>query len=57
MLAAVPPLVPVDELVGMLTGPPDPELGHDPAADYARIRCPVLLQWRAQDTSVPVEAS
>ena len=57
MLSAVPPLAPVEELVQMLSGDGDPELGHDPTLDYARVRCPVLLQWGAQDTSVPVDVS
>jgi pimeloyl-ACP methyl ester carboxylesterase len=57
MLSAVPPLGPVEELVQMLSGDGDAELGHDPAVDYARVRCPVLLQWGAQDTSVPVDVS
>jgi dienelactone hydrolase len=57
MLSAVPPAVAVGDLVGQLTGAPDPELNHDPAADWARIRCPILLQWGADDTSVPVEDS
>jgi pimeloyl-ACP methyl ester carboxylesterase len=57
LVSAVPPMAPVDELVRMVSGQPDPELGHDPATDYARVRCPVLLQWGTEDTSVPVEPS
>lgn len=56
-LSAVPPLGPVHELVAALSGQPDPELDHDPAGDYARMRCPLFLQWGADDTSVPVELS
>ena len=41
----------------MVVGPPDPELGHDPVVDYAKIRCPLFLQWGAQDTSLPAEES
>jgi dienelactone hydrolase len=57
IVSAVPPLVPVDQIVGMLAGPPDPELDHDPVTDYAQTRCPVLLQWGEQDTSVPAQVS
>jgi pimeloyl-ACP methyl ester carboxylesterase len=57
LLSPVPPLVSVDELVGEFAGRPDPELGYDPVADYARSRCPLFLQWGADDTNVPVEVS
>jgi pimeloyl-ACP methyl ester carboxylesterase len=36
---------------------PDPELDYDPAADYQRIHCPVLLQYGANDLNVPVPES
>ncbi|MFB9235248.1 alpha/beta hydrolase family protein [Plantactinospora siamensis] len=57
MLSAVPPLAPVDELVPMLVGEADPELGHDPVEDYARVRCPTLHQWGGADTNVPARLS
>ena len=57
MLSPIPPLIPVAELVGMLSAERDLQLGHDPAVDYARISCPVFLQYGADDTSVPVDAS
>ena len=41
----------------MLSGDPAPELMHDPMPDYAQFNCPVILQFGADDTSVPVEAS
>jgi pimeloyl-ACP methyl ester carboxylesterase len=41
----------------MLSVERDPQLSYDPAADYARITCPIFLQYGADDTSVPVEAS
>ncbi len=57
MLSPIPPLIPVADLVAMVASERDAEVAHDPAADYARIGCPVLLQYGADDTSVPVEAS
>src|SRR5262245_53877526 len=57
MLSPVPPTVDVDQLVKMLARDPQPELTYDPVADYARIRCPIVLQYGSQDTSVPVAAS
>ena len=57
MLSPVPPMLPAAELVDMLAGEPDPELPHDPVDDYRNVTCPVLLQYGAEDTSVPVEPS
>ncbi|HEY1488629.1 MAG TPA: alpha/beta fold hydrolase [Micromonosporaceae bacterium] len=57
MLSPFPPPLPMAELVAMLVAENDPEVGYDPAADYARIRCPILLQYGGRDTSVPVQAS
>jgi len=57
MLSPVPPQVPVADLIGMLIGQPSPELAHDPAGDYRRLRCPVFLQYGSLDTSVPVTVS
>ena len=57
MLSPVPPLMPVAELVAMLGEAPDPEVTYDPITDYARICCPVFLQYGSDDTSVPVEVS
>ena len=57
MLSAVPPMLDVAELIAMVSGEPEPQLLYDPAADYARMRCPVLLQYGPLDTSVPVDAS
>ncbi len=57
MLSPVPPLMPVTDLVAMLGEANDPEVSYDPAADYARIECPVFLQYGSEDTSVPVQAS
>jgi pimeloyl-ACP methyl ester carboxylesterase len=54
MLSPIPPLLPARELVDMLAGEPDPELMHDPFEDYRKVRCRVLLQYGAEDTSVPV---
>jgi pimeloyl-ACP methyl ester carboxylesterase len=56
-MSAVPPLVPVAQLLEMLPGDPDPEVLYDPALDYARLRCPVFLQYGSEDVSVPVDAS
>ena len=41
MISPVPPAMPVDELVEMLSAERDPQLAHDPALDYARITCPI----------------
>ncbi len=57
MLSPVPPLMPVAELLATLGDGVNPELTHDPAVDYARIDCPVFLQYGSDDTSVPVEVS
>jgi pimeloyl-ACP methyl ester carboxylesterase len=57
MLSAVPPMLDVAELIAMVSTEPAPQLLYDPATDYARIRCPVLLQYGPLDTSVPVDAS
>ena len=57
MLSPIPPLLPARELVEMLAGDPDPELMHDPFEDYRKVECPVLLQYGAEDTSVPVRRS
>ena len=57
MLSPIPPLLPARVLVEMLAGDPDPELMHDPFEDYRKVRCPVLLQYGAEDTSVPVRPS
>ncbi|MGH3492092.1 MAG: alpha/beta hydrolase family protein [Sciscionella sp.] len=57
MLSPIPPPIPPTDLVQMLASERDPQVGHDPAADYRRITCPILLQYGADDTSVPVEAS
>ncbi len=57
MLSPVPPQIAADDLVGMVGGVGDPELDHDPAADYAKVRCPVVLIWGEHDTSIPVNVS
>lgn len=57
MISPIPPQIPVDDLVAMLSAERDPQLAYDPVADYARITCPIFLQYGANDTSVPVEAS
>ena len=57
MLSPIPPLLPVDRLVEMLTTAPDPELTHDPVGDYRQVGCPVFLQFGADDSSVPVATS
>ena len=57
MLSPIPPFAGAKELVEMLGGNADPQVVHDPAADYASVRCPVFLQFGADDTSVPVGAS
>ncbi|MBB5868867.1 pimeloyl-ACP methyl ester carboxylesterase [Allocatelliglobosispora scoriae] len=57
MLSPIPPFTDAKQLVEMLGGDADPQVVHDPAADYARVACPVFLQYGSDDTSVPVEAS
>ena len=57
MLSPIPPLIPVADLIGLVDSERDAQLAHDPAEDYTRIVCPILLQYGANDTSVPVEAS
>ncbi len=57
MLSAVPPMIAAAELAAMLPAEADPQLVYDPATDYARISCPVFLQYGSDDTSVPVAAS
>jgi uncharacterized protein len=57
MLSPIPPVATVAELVAMLGQTRDPELTYDPITDYARVGCPVFLQYGADDTSVPVEDS
>jgi pimeloyl-ACP methyl ester carboxylesterase len=57
MLSPIPPSGPASELVAMLTGEPDPELGYDPVSDYRRLRCPVFLQYGSEDVSVPAAVS
>lgn len=57
ILSPIPPLMPAEELVAMIGAERDPQLAYDPAEDYARIRCPILLQYGADDTSVPVPES
>lgn len=57
MLSPIPPLTSVNDIVEMLGDERDPELGYDPATDYAKLTCPIFLQYGAEDTSVPVAAS
>ena len=57
MISPIPPQIPTDDLVAMLSAERDPQPSYDPAADYAKITCPIFLQYGADDTSVPVEAS
>jgi len=57
MLSPLPPSIPVEELLPLLAGPADPAGAYDPAPDYARITCPVLLQFGEWDVSVPVAES
>jgi pimeloyl-ACP methyl ester carboxylesterase len=57
LLSPLPPDLPAGDLVSMLSAEPDPEVSYDPAADYARIGCPVLLQWGSEDSSIPVAES
>ena len=57
MLSAVPPLLPIDQLLAMLPSEPDEELTYDPVPDHAQLTCPVMLQWGEHDTSVPVAQS
>lgn len=57
MLSPIPPLIPAADLAATVTAEVDPQLTYDPTADYARLTCPVLLQYGAEDTSVPVVES
>jgi uncharacterized protein len=57
MVSPVPPVLPAEDLVAMLAGPPDREGTHDPADDYRRISAPVFLQYGEDDTDVPVAES
>lgn len=58
MLAPYPPAeIPAEAIAAMVTAEPSPELAYAPAVDYARLRCPVFLQWGTNDVSVPVGAS
>jgi pimeloyl-ACP methyl ester carboxylesterase len=57
MLSPVPPDLPMADLIAMVTGERSPELIYEPAPDYGRLTCPVLLQYGSEDTSVPVVAS
>jgi pimeloyl-ACP methyl ester carboxylesterase len=57
MLSPIPPPIPVDELVALLAAEHDPHVVYDPALDYRGKRCPILLQYGAHDTSVPVQPS
>jgi pimeloyl-ACP methyl ester carboxylesterase len=57
MLSPIPPRLPIDDLLAMIGDERDPQLSYDPTIDYARIHCPILLQYGADDTSVPVTAS
>jgi pimeloyl-ACP methyl ester carboxylesterase len=56
VLSPIPPPT-VDAIRPYLTGTADPELDHDPATDYQQIRCPVFLQYGANDVNVPVPES
>jgi pimeloyl-ACP methyl ester carboxylesterase len=56
VLSPIPPPT-LDAVRAYLSGTPDPELDYDPAADYQRIHCPVLLQYGANDLNVPVPES
>jgi pimeloyl-ACP methyl ester carboxylesterase len=58
MLAPYPPLeVPAEAFAAMVTAEASPELAYDPALDYARLHCPVFLQYGSNDVSVPVSES
>lgn len=58
MLAPYPPAeIPAEAIAAMVTAEPSPEVAYAPAVDYARLRCPVFLQWGTNDVSVPVGAS
>ena len=57
MLSPIPPMLAMEDLIAMVSGNPDPQVTHDPVMDYARVRCPVFLQYGSEDTSVPVAAS
>ena len=54
MLSPIPPLLPARALVEMLAGDPDTELMHDPSR-LRPVGCPLLLQYGAEDTCVPVD--
>ncbi len=57
MLSALPPMIPVPELLAMLEGDKDEELSYDPVDGYRNARCPVFLQYGEEDTSVPADLS
>lgn len=57
MLSPIPPTTSAEDVVAMLSGPPQPELGYDPIDDYRSLTCPVLLQYGEGDTSVPAAES
>lgn len=58
MLAPFPPAeVPAEAIAAMVTAEPSPDLAYAPAVDYARLGCPVFLQYGSNDVSVPVAAS
>jgi uncharacterized protein len=58
MLAPYPPAeVPAEAIAAMVTAEPSPELAYAPEVDYARLRCPVFLQYGTNDVSVPVKTS
>jgi len=57
MMSPIPPRMPVDDLIMMIGDERDPQMGYDPTIDYARVHCPILLQYGADDTSVPVTPS
>jgi hypothetical protein len=57
MLSPIPPLVAPADLISMLGPDRDPQLAYDPAVDYARLACPIYLQYGDQDVSVPVTES
>jgi pimeloyl-ACP methyl ester carboxylesterase len=58
MLAPYPPAeIPAAAIAAMVTAEPSPDLAYAPAVDYARLHCPVFLQWGSNDVSVPVGVS
>src|SRR5262249_23444213 len=58
MLAPYPPPdVPAEAIAAMVTAEASPELAYAPALDYARLHCPVFLQYGTNDVSVPVPVS